>query len=416
MTTDLFPKSRELISRSPFAQELTDFSVWLLAEHYTPVVVHHHLLQLVQALPRLPQNEVPNVHSLTDLETAFDVGSGPPTRINYFQAARRVYKRFLQAHDRLFEAQPIGPFVTLQQEYADYLSEVRGLSLSTRTHNIHTVADFLTRGLGQDQILSGITQQDVERFIVLRSREVTRHSLQHDVAHLRSFLRYCHGRGYLASRLDTNIETPRTYRGELPPRALPWDTVQALLKSIDRQSKSGWRDYCILHLIAHYGLRPSEVVSLRLDSIDWENAVLRVAQHKTRSALLLPLAPSTLQVLRDYLEQDRHQHGSIHPELFLRARCPAGPLMRTAIGDIFEKRMRIAKLPSENHNVYSLRHAFAMRLLARGVGIKTIGDVLGHRRLESTCTYLRLDIEALRGVALDVPDASVCEGGGHVHA
>jgi integrase/recombinase XerD len=416
MTTDLFPKTRELISRSPFAQELTDFSVWLLAEHYTPVVVHHHLLQLVQALPRLPQNEVPNIHSLTDLETAFDVGSGPPTRINYFQAARRVYKRFLQAHDRLFEAQPVGPFVTLQQEYADYLSEVRGLSLSTRTHNIHTVADFLTRGLGQDQMLSGITQQDVERFIVLRSREVTRHSLQHDVAHLRSFLRYCHGRGYLASRLDTNIETPRTYRGELPPRALPWDTVQALLKSIDRQSKSGWRDYCILHLIAHYGLRPSEVVSLRLDSIDWENAVLRVAQHKTRSALLLPLAPSTLQVLRDYLEQDRHQHGSIHPELFLRARCPAGPLMRTAIGDIFEKRMRIAKLPSANHNVYSLRHAFAMRLLARGVGIKTIGDVLGHRRLESTCTYLRLDIEALRGVALDVPDASVCEGGGHVHA
>jgi site-specific recombinase XerD len=265
-------------------------------------------------------------------------------------------------------------------------------------------------------MLNAITQQDVERFIVLRSREVTRHSLQHDVAHLRSFLRYCHGRGYLASRLDTNIETPRTYRGELPPRALPWDTVQALLKSIDRQSKSGWRDYCILHLIAHYGLRPSEVVSLRLDSIDWENAVLRVAQHKTRSALLLPLAPSTLQVLRDYLEQDRHQHGSIHPELFLRARCPAGPLMRTAIGDIFEKRMRIAKLPSANHNVYSLRHAFAMRLLARGVGIKTIGDVLGHRRLESTCTYLRLDIEALRGVALDVPDASVCEGGGHVHA
>jgi site-specific recombinase XerD len=416
MTTDLFPKTRELISRSPFTQELTDFSAWLLAEHYTPVVVHHHLLRLVQALPRLPQNEVPNVHSLTELETAFDVGSAPPTRINYFQAARRVYKRFLQAHDRLFEAQPVGPFVTLQQEYADYLSEVRGLSLSSQTHHAHTVADFLMRGLGQDQMLSGITQQDVERFIVLRSREVTRHSLQHDVAYLRSFLRYCHGRGYLASRLDTNIETPRTYRGELPPRALPWDTVQALLKSIDRQSKSGWRDYCILHLIAHYGLRPSEVVSLRLDSIDWENAVLRVAQHKTRSALLLPLAPSTLQVLRDYLEQDRHQHGSIHPELFLRARCPAGPLMRTAIGDIFEKRMRIAKLPSANHNVYSLRHAFAMRLLARGVGIKTIGDVLGHRRLESTCTYLRLDIEALRGVALDVPDASVCEGGGHVHA
>ena len=270
-------------------------------------------------------------------------------------------------------------------------------------------------GQGAHQVLNALTQQDVERFIVLRSSEVTRHSLQHDVAHLRSFLRYCHGRGYLASRLDNSIETPRTYRGELPPRALPWDTVQALLKSIDRQSKSGWRDYCILHLIAYYGLRPSEVVTLRLDSIDWENAVLRVTQHKTRSELLLPLAPSTLQVLRGYLAHDRHQRGLTHPELFLRARCPSGPLLRTAIGDIFCKRMRAAMLPDATHCVYSLRHAFAMRLLARGVGVKAIGDVLGHRRLDSTCTYLRLDVEALRDVALDVPGASVCKGGCHVH-
>jgi site-specific recombinase XerD len=364
----------------------------------------------------LPQNEVPNVHSLPDLETAFDVVSGPPTRINYFQAARRVYKRFLQAHDRLFEAQPDGPFVTLQQEYADYLSEVRGLSLSARTHNTHTVADFLSRGLGPHQILSAITQQDVEQFIVLRSREVSRHSLQHDVAHLRSFLRYCHGRGYLASRLDNSIETPRTYRGELPPRALPWDTVQMLLKSIDRQSKSGWRDYCILHLIAHYGLRPSEVVSLRLDSIDWENAILHVIQHKTRSELLLPLAPSTLQVLRDYLTHERLRHGSTHPELFLRARCPSGPLLRTAIGDIFDKHIRTVKFEGAMHGVYSLRHAFAMRLLTHGVGVKAIGDVLGHRSLESTCTYLRLDVEALRDVALDVPGASLRKGGCYVHA
>ena len=417
MTTDLFPKTCELISRSPFAQELTDFSEWLLAEHYTPTVVHHHLLRLVQALPRLPQqNEVPNVYSLTDLKTAFDVGSGPPTRINYFLAARRVYKRFLQAHGRLFEAQSNDPFDTLQREYSDYLSEVRGLSISARTHNTHTVAGFLSRGLKPHQMLSTITQQNIERFIVLRSREVSRHTLQHDVAHLRSFLRYCHGRGYLASRLDTDIETPRTYRSELPPRALPWGTVQALLRSIDRQSKSGWRDYCILHLIAHYGLRPSEVVSLRLDSIDWENAILHVKQHKTRSELLLPLAPSTLQALRDYLTHERYQHGSTHPDLFLRARCPSGPLFHWAICDIFNKRIKAVKFEGRTYSPYSLRHAFAMRLLSRGVGVKAIGDVLGHRRLESTCTYLRLDIEALRVVALNVPDASVCEGGGHVDA
>jgi site-specific recombinase XerD len=44
-----------------------------------------------------------------------------------------------------------------------------------------------------------------------------------------------------------------------------------------------------------------------------------------------------------------------------------------------------------------------MRLLSRGVGVKAIGDVLGHRSLESTCAYLRLDVATLRGVALPVP-------------
>ena len=89
--------------------------------------------------------------------------------------------------------------------------------------------------------------------------------MQHVVAQVRSFLRFCYERRHLSLRLDEGIDTPRTYRGERPPRALPWRTVQALLASIDRAGKSGWRDYCIIHLIAHYGLRPSEVVSLRLD-------------------------------------------------------------------------------------------------------------------------------------------------------
>jgi site-specific recombinase XerD len=90
--------------------------------------------------------------------------------------------------------------------------------------------------------------------------------------------------------------------------------------------------------------------------------------------------------------------------------------MHWAIRDIFKKRMRIAKLPSANHSVYSLRHAFAMQLLTRGVGIKAIGDVLGHRRLESTCTYLRLDVEALREVALEIPGATLRRGGRYGNA
>jgi len=416
MAIELFPRTHELIAGSDFRQELADFSVWLSAEHYTPEVIHKHLLRLDCVLPRMPGIAKSNACAVADLEMAFDVGNGLVSRIHRFQATRRAYARFLQARGRLREPGVDDPFADLRREYADFLNAVRGLSISARSHHAHTVADFLTRGIGSGRTIDELTAQDVERFVVRRARELSRHSMQHVVAHLRSFLRYCHGRGYLPTRLDQEIDTPRTYRGELPPRALPWDSVQTLLESIDRRSKGGWRDYCVLHLIAHYGLRPIEVVTLRLDSIDWENAVLHVTQQKTRSELVLPIAPPTLQILRDYLEQDRFRQDSVDPELFLRLRCPHGPLRHWAVADIFYKRMREAGLPKEDHGVYSLRHAFAMRLLARGVGVKAIGDLLGHRSLESTCTYLRLDVEALRDVALEIPGTNTAQGERNVHA
>jgi site-specific recombinase XerD len=415
MTTFLLPKTRRLISGSACHRELSDFAEWLLSEDYTAAPIHIRLIYLDQALARLARPHDTTPRDLAEIERAFDPGGGPPTRRRLFAATCRAYVRFMRARGRLIEPQPEDHFASVRREYDRYITDLRGLSASARHHHNHTVADFLVRGVASRN-LSALTHREVEAFVVLRGREISRHSMQHEVGQVRSFLRFCYERGYLKSRLDQTIDTPRTYRGELPPRALAWRTVQALLASIDRATKAGWRDYCILHLISHYGLRPSEVVSLRFDSIDWERCILRVTQHKTRSALVLPLAPTTMQILSRYLAVERDRQGRTYPELFLRARCPNGPLLRTAIGDLFEKRVRESHLGFTSHDAYSLRHAFAMRLLARGVGVKVIGDLLGHRSLATTCTYLRLNVEALRGVALDVPRRLTRSGGRHAHS
>ena len=81
-----------------------------------------------------------------------------------------------------------------------------------------------------------------------------------------------------------------------PPRALDWTLVHRLLASVDRSSSEGWRDYVILHLMAYYGLRPCEVCSLTLDSIDWSARTLRVELRKTHSVLVLPLAVRTARL------------------------------------------------------------------------------------------------------------------------
>lgn len=409
MVDDFPGNTRALLARSLHAAELKAFALWLRGERYSPPVIQRHLLRLEQVLPHLAEPGL----SYQVLHAAFaTVGRGVPSRPFVFNATERAYGRFLAATGRLRTAIDRGPHAQLCAAYQRQLLELRGLSLSAREHHATTVSDFLARGLSADDDLRVLTSSEIERFVALRSRELSRHSLQHVVGHLKSFLRFCFDEGEIDQPLDA-IETPRTYRGELPPQALEWSTVQALIRSIDLDSRAGRRDHCILHLMVHYGLRPSEVVALRIDSIDWNAAVLHVVQRKTRSDLLLPLASQTTRILRRYLDDERLAEGIDHPELFLRARCPSGPIERWAIGDIFKKRVREAGLELPGHNVYRLRHTFAMRLLTRGVGVKAIGDLLGHRSLESTCAYLRLDTDMLRGVALAVPQPAQRSGGCH---
>ena len=296
--------------------------------------------------------------------------------------------------------------------YHRELVEVRGFAHSTLKQHDATVADFLKRGLRPSQGLRRLTRKDIERYISIKSKENSRQSLQHVVAVLRAFLCYCHDQSEIPSRLD-DIDTPRAYRGELLPRALEWSASQKLLRSIELRTGTGERDYAILHLMAHYGLRPSEIVALRLDSINWRDSTLRVEQRKTRSDLVLPLAATTLKTLHRYIDRDRGRDAGKYAELFLRNHCPYRPLKKTAISEMFARRTQAIGLGQGEYSAYSLRHAFAMRLLRRGVGVKAIGDVLGHRDLESTCVYLRLDVQALRDVPLPVPRSAISSGGRH---
>lgn len=399
MLRELFPKSHRSYQQSPWAEELEEFGGWLRATGYSRDSTCGHLFRLKRALERTVDVRPGATFRVAQLEGAFR--SASLSQLAQYRATQRAYQRFLVARARLTIPPTCDRFAALRLGYGQYLAELRGFAAATIQQHDATVRDFLSRVLEPHQALADLTGADVERYLLLKSPEVTRQTLQHTVAHLRSFLRYGYERGETRSRLDGTIDTPRTYRGELPPRAPDWGAVQELLSSINRASRAGWRDYAILHLMAHYGLRPSEIVTLRLDSIDWSARVLHVEQRKTRSPLVLPLAAETLSVLRRYLCHGRP--GTRHPELFLRARSPAGALKATAVTNIFAKRARLSGLPLDGYSAYCLRHAFAMRLLRRGVGVKAIGDLLGHRSLESTCQYLRLDVDMLREVALPVP-------------
>jgi site-specific recombinase XerD len=214
-------------------------------------------------------------------------------------------------------------------------------------------------------------------------------------------LRFLASSGEAPPGLDAQIDTPRVYRGEQLPRSLPWESVRTLLRSIDRTSRLGRRDYAMFLLMATYGLRSSEVVALTIDDIEWRAQRIRIPQRKTGGSFFLPLTDEVGAALLQYLRRGRP--ALAFRELFLRGRAPAGVLKATGVLEAFQKWSRRSGLHIPFQGAHCLRHSYAVHLLRQGTSLKTIGDLLGHRSLESTCVYLRLAVEDLREVALPLP-------------
>jgi site-specific recombinase XerD len=317
-------------------------------------------------------------------------------------AVVRSLVRYLEQHGA-FAASPLSATQVLVEAYRAHLDHHRGLAASTLHHHTATAGEFLGFiGYNHDpKSLQTMGQHELEGFIHHLAARRNRASLQHVVAHLRAFLRFLAGRGQVAARLAGQIDTPRTYRGERLPHALPWKTVLALLAAIDRSSHIGRRDYAIFMLIATYGLRASEIVALSLDDIKWRARTLRVPRPKVTGPLILPLTEEVGAAIVDYLQHSRPD--LVHREVFLRVRPPDGILKPTAVTEAFQAWVRRSRLPISFNGPHCLRHSLAMHLLRLGTPLKTIGDVLGHRSVESTSVYLRLHVDDLRDVALSLP-------------
>jgi len=418
MLLDLYPKVHRRYTSLPIIGPTLDgYGTWLLQQGYSTDCVCDHLRAARRLVRRLEQR---HVRSLTEL-TRSQLWACRPADSQEDPNLAILVRRLDQYFDTELALFPKPAPTLLEQRVAAYtthLEQVCGFTRSTCGYHRRTVTEFLGY-LGYEKwptCLAALTGRDIESFLSAVGPRQTRASLQHVVSHLRGFLRFLVSRGEIRPGLEKQIDTPRVYRGEQLPRALPWETVRALLKAIDRTTPMGLRDYAMFLLIATYGLRACEIVALTLDDVEWRMARLRIPQRKTRSALWLPLTDEVGTALLDYFRRGRPALGvrrrrvrfqtnisHSHRELFLRHRTPIGVLKPTAISEAFQAWSKRSGLGIPFQGVHCLRHSYAVRLLRSGLSLKTIGDLLGHRNFESTCVYLRLAVDDLREVALDLP-------------
>jgi integrase/recombinase XerD len=402
---ELFPRSFDRWRLLPiFGDQLDDLIHWLHDRRYSCASVRNYLNALPRMVRWLQREGVKSLAQLSEqkLRLAYDYYRSREPNVG---SAVHILSRFFSERGIIAEGEPSppSPMELELDHFAEYLRGVRGLVSGTVAVHTSRLRCFL-QFLGFDQnpdCLHRLQISQIEAFLHHCAKTNTRHSMQHVVATLRAYLRREHALGILPRTLHLQIDTPRVYRLEGLPRAIPWNQVEALLCSIDRSEPHGLRDFTLLYLAAAYGLRSSELVRLTLDDIDWRGCSLMLAGRKNKHATRLPMTDETANILITYLRNARPENS--HRQLFLRMRAPGGPLMPTAVHDVLEHRIKLSGLELPQCGSHALPHSFAINLLRQEIGMKTIGDALGHRDIESTFVYLRLNVDDLREVAQPAP-------------
>jgi len=409
MLTQLFPKTFKQYSSLPLLGSIADdFSKRLLQQGYQEGSVCNQLRTIIRIDKSLRQCGVKRLEEITrESLHAFLPAKSQDDRL--LAGTIRALERFLYEKRLLSSPKDDPPSRTgmLLLLYTAYLKEVRAFADSTISHHRFTTSQFLDHLNYESNpySLSTLNSVNVEKFVRTSGVKYSRGTLQHIVANVRGFLRFLSTKGIITHGLDTQIDTSRVYRLEQLPHSLPWDKVCALLSSIDQTTSMGLRDYTMLFLIATYGLRTCEIVTLTLDDIHWREGWIQIPQRKTDSSLALPLTDEAGTVLLKYL---KHGRPSLpYRELFLRVRAPAGRLKPAAVTEVFQGCVRRSGIDIKFQGPHCIRHSFAVHLLRQGTSLKVIGDLLGHRSAESTCVYLRLATDDLRDVALPLPQENI---------
>ncbi|MEO8130475.1 MAG: site-specific integrase [Bryobacteraceae bacterium] len=291
------------------------------------------------------------------------------------------------------------PFVDVAPGFFDFLRRDRGLREATLVqyrHYLQRLQDYL-QGIDRP-LLPDLRPTHITGLITESGGTLDKRSVQSLCSILKVFFRYLYRVGLMTRDLSKAIESPRRYSLSNLPRSITWSEVEQMLLKVDRRSAVGKRDYAILLLLVTYGLRAREVGTLTLDDIDWKRDRLDVRGRKAGHSTAYPLAPAVGEALLDYLKQGRPETNE--RVLFIGAYAPYPPLSRVAVSMRAKLYLRKAGIKVSRPGSHTLRHTCVQRLVDSGFSLKTIGDFIGHRTPDATKIYAKVNVEALRQVAL----------------
>ncbi len=235
--------------------------------------------------------------------------------------------------------------------------------------------------------LAALSRADVQDWVVAgHAKGLSPATLARRLSALRSMLDVCVQAELCEKNVAAGVLAPK--QKKRLPKSLPPEQTEALLCPTD--ATMDVRDSALIAVMYGCGLRVSEAVGLNVDDIDLKSCELRV-MGKGRKERVVPIPQAAIPLLSSYLQQ----HGNHSDAFFLNMR--GGRLTSRSVQRMLKKRA-LETGADVSVTPHRLRHSFATHLLAGGVDLRAIQELLGHSSLATTERYTDLDIASLTKV------------------
>lgn len=266
-------------------------------------------------------------------------------------------------------------------------------SVEAYLHDVKLLLDFSFEG--EDQVkIQNIGLAEIRNFLVeLNSTGIGNTSQARILSGIKAFFLFLLSEGILSENPVRLIKAPKL--GRALPDILSYEEIEQMIHSIDLSQPFGYRNKAIIETMYACGLRVSEVISLNISQIFFNEGFLRVI-GKGNKERLVPIGDYTLNIITHYIYHYRNQV-QVQPKasdtLFINKR---GKGLSRQMVFMIVKKMALDAQVSKTISPHTFRHSFATHLLEGGADLRAVQQMLGHASITTTEIYTHIDRSYLK--------------------
>ncbi len=266
--------------------------------------------------------------------------------------------------------------------FEDFLSNE--LAENTVLSYMGDVSRFLNEmNITTKKQFSSVAEEDLEKYLeLLKNKGHSYASICRVVSSLKKFYRFCVDEKILKNNITTKLET--TGQKRKLPNTLTLEEVEKLLEIPDVTTIKGIRDKAMLEIMYATGCKVSEIINLRISDVSINNEFIMLSQGKKKR--MVPIGRMAVDAVVNYLRQSRDKIPSADKSDVLFLNFYGKPLSRQGYWKIVKYYIEKCGIVG-NITPQTIRHCFALHLLANGADIESVSEMLGHSDIASTKIY-----------------------------